>query len=106
MKNQAIGVSALVLVLLGLVATVCLFAFEEGIRRLEWIDLEMAALGTAIICVVGCALGWVSVKIGAGRAAAILGSLLVLFFAYQLMRTDTPSQPADPDPPTPAERAR
>ena len=57
MRNTAVGISGLVLVLLGLVATVCLFAFEQGLRKLDWIDLEAATLGSAVICLTGCVLG-------------------------------------------------
>jgi len=96
MKNQAIAISGLVLVVLGIVATVCLFAFEDGIRRLDWVNIEAAALGTGVICLVGGILGWLSVKTSTGKVAAILGSLLVLFFALQLMNTQSPSHPASP----------
>lgn len=102
MRNQALAVVALVVVLLGLLATISLFAFEDGIRKIDWINMEAAALGSGLICLVGCVLGWASFKAGAGKAAAILGSLLVIFFVYQFMRTEAPSQsggPALPDLP-------
>ncbi|HUT59306.1 MAG TPA: hypothetical protein VNA25_15765 [Phycisphaerae bacterium] len=101
MKNHALAVSGLVLVLLGLLATISLFVFEPGIRKLDWIDLEAAAVGSAVICLVGCALGWASFKTGTGKAAAILGSLLVLFFAYQFLRSDARSQPSPASLPNP-----
>jgi len=91
MNNSAASISALVLVLLGLVATVCVFAFASGIREVDWLDREAAATGVMAICLVGSVLGWIAVKTSAGRVAAVLGTLLMVFYAFQLMRSDSPS---------------
>jgi hypothetical protein len=88
MKSRVLAIVGLVLVILGLLATVAVFAFVQTIR--EWGDPDNFALGAAVVCLVGCALGWASFKTTEGKAAAIIGSLLVLFFAWQLLRTDSP----------------
>ena len=95
MKSNAVGIAGVVLVLLGLAATVCVFAFQDQIRKLDWIDREAAALGSMAICLVGCVLGWVTFRNPAGRVAAILGTLLVAFYVFQLLRTDRPAAPAE-----------
>lgn len=82
MNNRAIGIAGLVMTLLGLVATICIFAFEARLRKTGWIDLDIAALGSACICVVGCILGMVSHKTSEGKVATVLGCLLILFFVY------------------------
>ncbi len=94
MKNRVLGTTGLVLVLLGLIATICVFAFERTIR--DWGDPEVLALGTAIICLAGCVLGWASFKTAEGKAAAVIGSVLVLFFAWQYVRSERPSEAALP----------
>ena len=109
-RNQAIGIISLVVVLLGLAATVCLFAFEKGIKERGWINIEAAAWGSCLFCLAGCAMGWVSFRTLAGRLAAVLGTLVLLFYAYQLLRGESPSQPGpdlprlrivnEPNPPT------
>jgi uncharacterized membrane protein YfcA len=93
MNNRAVAIAGLVMALLGLIATICLFAFERGIRDVQWINLNAAGLGTAVICLVGCILGWASVKSAPGKAATVMGTILVLFFAYQLFRSEV-SRPA------------
>ncbi len=96
MNSKLISVSAFVLVLLGLIATLCVFAFQDGIREIKWIDAEAAALGSMIICLVGAVLGWVSCKTSTGKVAGILGTLIVAFYLIVWMNG---SQPSASDPP-------
>ena len=84
MKNLFIARTGLILVLLGLIALVCLFAIGQGIP--QWVNGGAAALGACIIVLTGCVFGWVSFKIAEGKIAAILGTcFLLLFFAGHFM---------------------
>ena len=90
MDNKIVSIAGFILVLIGLVATVCVFAFEDGIRRLGWIDLEVAALGSMVLCVVGAIFGWLSVRTLLGKIAGILGTMLVIFYFVILMMDSEP----------------
>lgn len=94
MNNKFVGASGLVLVLLGLITIVCVFALQDGIQNLDWIDAEAAALGSMVICVVGCILGWVSFRTSTGKVAAVLGTLLLAFYVVQLLRRSEPAPSA------------
>ena len=89
MNNKFVGASGLVLVLLGLIAIVCVFALQG----VDWIDAEAAALGAMVLCVVGCVLGWVSFRTSTGKVAAVLGTLLLAFYVVQVL----PVSPPPPD---------
>jgi len=91
MNNRLVGASGFVLVLLGLIAMVCVFVFQDGIQTLNWIDAEAAARGSMILCFVGAVLGWVSFKTSTGKVAGILGSLIVAFYVMLLMQGTEPS---------------
>ncbi|MCE5326851.1 MAG: hypothetical protein LLG01_10585 [Planctomycetaceae bacterium] len=88
---KTVSIAALILVLLGLAATIGLFAFEEGLKH-AGCNLDVAALGVLVVCLVACIMGFVSLREPAGKVAAILGALLVGFFAYQFLRTDVSPQ--------------
>ncbi|MCD4824030.1 MAG: hypothetical protein K8S55_05445 [Phycisphaerae bacterium] len=92
MKNRFIACTGLVLVLLGLIATICLVAFATSAR--QWVDIDVAVLGACFIGLVGCVFGWISFKTVEGKAAAILGTCLLLFFGYLLIApgADLPQQ--------------
>ena len=104
MNNKVVAVSGLVLVLLGLIAIACVSALQDGIQKLDWIDAEAAALGSMVICAVGCLLGWVSFRTSTGKVAAVLGTLLLALFVFQLFRRsepppfDLPPAVTSPDP--------
>jgi hypothetical protein len=85
MKNTGWGVAGVILVLTQLAATVCLFSLKHAVSK--WVDLVTAMLGMAVISLVGCGIGWSSFKTRAGRAAAIIGTLLFLFLLVQLLRS-------------------
>jgi len=91
MDNKYVSVAGFILVLIGLLSTVCIFAFEDGIRELGWIDLELAALGSMILCTLGAIFGWLSVQTTLGKIAGGLGTALVIFYMVILMSSSEPS---------------
>ena len=102
MNNRVVSVSSLILVLVGLVATVCLFAFQYSLRK-AGCNMEAAAGGTMILCLVGCILGWICFKSAEGKVSAILGTIMVLFFLAVLLYTSGESrQPMPKSPASPS----
>ncbi len=93
MNNTFVAVAGFALVLLGLIATVCVFAFQDGIQELEWIDAEAAALGSMVICLAGTILGWICFRNSTGVIAGVLGSLLLAFYVFQLFRVSDTLEP-------------
>lgn len=105
MNNKAMGMTSLMLAILGLLATVCLFAMEPMLHK--YLNTEAAALGVGAISLLACVLGWLSFKTGSGKTAAIIGTLLVLFFFVELFWTsDGPARPAPPPAPASAPEMR
>ena len=102
MKSNVIGITGMVLVLLGLIATACIYAFLPGIDKLDWLDAEAAAGGSMVICLLGCVLGWIAFKTSAGRVAAIVGTLLIAFYVFQLLRSSEGAP--EPEPLRPIEQ--
>jgi len=90
--KKTLGLTGLILVVAGLVATVCFVRVELPIHR--WVEMDAAASGTLAVCIAGCVLGWRSS--GVGRWVAVLGTplvviwlvKLVLFFACQVYIID------------------
>ncbi len=101
---KTVSIAAMIMVLLGLAATIALFAFEEGLNH-AGCNLDAAALGVLAACIVACIMGFVSFRDPAGKVAAILGVAMVAFFAYQFLRTSGPSQ-SSPAPMPPRAAAR
>jgi len=104
MKGRAIGLSGCVVVSVGMAATALFCAMARGIWRPDWFplaQLDAAAIGIAAICLIGCALGWCSFRTRPGRAAAIIGTLLILFWLFEFLRSMAmsgmvpPSEPND-----------
>lgn len=95
MNSRVLGVAGLVLVLLAIVALGCTFAFLPALDRSDWADPEALAVGTAILCFVGCGLGVASIKTPAGKAAVIVGCLFLAFFLYRLQEHSAP-RPVEP----------
>ena len=87
MSNRFLAATSLVVVLIGLGAMSAVFVFESALRHSHWINQDAAAWAAFIICIVGCILGLLSWKHKEGKVASILGSLLVMFFMFQLLRT-------------------
>lgn len=99
---KTVSIFAMVLILLGLIATIGLFAFQEGLQR-AGCDMEAAALGVLAACLVACVMGFVSFREPAGKIAAILGALLVAFFVFQFLHVvPDQSMSAQSVPPTAA----
>ena len=82
MKSKSVAITALVLAVIGLLATVAVFAFQTAINKLG--SGEAAAFGSLAVCLVGCVLGWINFKSPEGKVAAILGTLLVVFYVSLL----------------------
>jgi Na+/proline symporter len=80
MNNKLVAVSGFVLVLISLITTVGILAFEESLHELKWMDVEGAALGSVLLCLVGTLLGWISFKNSTGKVAGIIGSLILGFY--------------------------
>ncbi|MCE5278187.1 MAG: hypothetical protein ABFD92_04430 [Planctomycetaceae bacterium] len=81
---KTVSIFAMVLILLGLITTIGLFAFRDGLQH-AGCDMEAAALGVLAVCLVACVMGFVSFREPSGKIAAILGALLVAFFVFQFL---------------------
>jgi hypothetical protein len=89
---RTLGLTGLIFVVAGLVATVCFVWVELPVHR--WGQMDAAACGTLALCLAGCVLCWRSS--GVGRWVAVLGTplvviwlvKLVLFFACQIYVID------------------
>jgi len=93
MEQKAISITAIVLTVLALVATICVFAFHRPLENLD-VEMEALALGTVAFAVLGLVCGLLSLKTVMGKVAAVLGLLLVLLFAWVLFETDRNSTTA------------
>ncbi len=93
-KRKGFPKTAATLVTLGGVATFVLFVLHRGIERLDILDSEFAAMATMVVVLVGTVLGFISWKSGGGKLAGILGLLILGFYVYVLLASDSPSSPA------------
>lgn len=101
MKNNSLSITAFAVVIFAVVATLATIAFSEGIRKVDWMDLESTAWACFGLSILGCVLGWCAIKRPLGKLSAILGSVVVAGILFQLLRDDAPGGPGDvPDPPS------
>lgn len=87
MRNNALGLISLLLVLITVLATA--FVFSMGERLREWVNTELAFRGLMATGFLGCVLGGCSFKTATGRAAGIIGVVLLGSFIYLLMADNT-----------------
>jgi hypothetical protein len=80
MKNNGLSITAFAVVIFAIVATLAMIAFSEGIRKVDWMDLESTAWACFGLSILGCILGWCA--------------FVVAGFFFQLLRSDGPSEPA------------
>jgi hypothetical protein len=100
MTNNGLSITAFVIVMVAIVATLATIAFSEGIRTVDWMDLESTAWACFGLAILGCVHGWCAFKRPMGRLSAILGTIVVAGFLFQLLRVDNPTQPSQiPDSP-------
>ena len=76
---KTLGLISLILVLVGAAASVGPLVMGANVQ------LGLAFV-TPAICLVGCVLGWCSFKTRPGFAAAVVGTLLVIFYAFCIVR--------------------
>ena len=93
MKNNTLSITAFVIVILAVVATLAMIAFSEGIRKAEWMDLESTAKACFGLAILGCVLGWCAFKRPLGKTSAVLGTIVVAGFFFQLLRQDAGPAP-------------
>lgn len=90
MNSRAVGWSGLVVVLAGVVAAALFPLMQYGVWRPTWINLDAAAVCVAVICLVGCVLGWCSFRTKPGLVAATVGTLLItlliVYCAFEFLR--------------------
>ncbi|MHC4285961.1 MAG: hypothetical protein ACYSWZ_23760 [Planctomycetota bacterium] len=86
MKNNLLSITAFIVVILAIVATLAMIAFSEGIRKVEWMDLESTALACFVLWILGSVGGWCTFKRPLGKISAILGTVVVAGFLLQLLR--------------------
>ena len=99
-SRKAVGLTALILVLVGLLLTIFTFAFHTALT--QWgVDAEVLALGSLAVCAIGGLLGWLSFRTSPGKIAAILGSGLLLFYLAVLFHTGRPTERLEPSDPLP-----
>jgi len=83
-KDNVLSITAFVIVVVAIVATLAMIAFSEGIRKVDWMDLEATARACFGLSILGCVLGWCGFKRPLGKAAAIIGTIVVVGFLFQL----------------------
>ena len=88
MKNNTLSITAFMVVILAIVATLAMVAFARGIRKVEWMDLESTAWACFGLAILGCVLGWCAFKRPLGKTSAILGTMVVAGFFFELLRVD------------------
>ena len=86
MKNNLLSITAFIVVILAIVATLAMIAFSDGIRKVEWMDLESTALACFGLAILGCVLGWCAFKRPLGKLSAVIGTMVVAGFLLQLLR--------------------
>ncbi len=94
MKNNGLSITAFAVVIFSIVATLATIAFSEGIRNVDWMDLESTAMACFGLAILGCVLGWCAFKRPLGKLSAVLGTVVVAGFLFQLLRRDAPSAPS------------
>ena len=92
MKNNALSITSFAVVIVAIIATLAMIVFSEGIRQVDWMDLESAAWACFGLATLGCVLGWCAFKRPLGKLSAILGTIVVLGFLFQLQRASTPTE--------------
>lgn len=94
MKNNALSITAFSILILSILSTISLIAFSDGIRKVETLDIESLTYGCFALSILGCILGWTSFKMQLGKVSALLGTVVVAGFLFQLFRgSGPPSQP-------------
>jgi VIT1/CCC1 family predicted Fe2+/Mn2+ transporter len=99
MKNDVLSVTAFAVVILAILATLAMIACSNGIERAAWINPEGAAWACFGLAILGSILGWCSFKRPLGKVSAILGTLVVAGFLFQLLRVDSGHAPPPHIPP-------
>lgn len=91
MKDNALSITAFAILIISILSTIVLISFSDGIRKVEWLNIESLALGCFALSILGCLLGWVSFKMQLGKVSALLGTVVVAGFLFQLLRGSDPS---------------
>jgi len=103
-NRRTVGLTALILVLVGLLLTIFVFACHNALTK--WgVDAEALAWGSLAVCAIGCLVGWFSFRTSHGKIAAIVGSGLVFFYLAMLLHSDSPSESMEPAPSEPPSRS-
>lgn len=98
MKNNGLSITAFVIVIVAIVAMLAMVAFSEGIRKLDWMDLESTAWACFGLAILGCVLGWCAFKRPLGKLAAIIGTIVVVGFFMQVTRGSSSMPDGVPHP--------
>ncbi len=77
MNNKVVAVLALSLVLAGFLVTLCLLFIGDRVERLVGLGVATAGYVALMICFLGCAMGWASVKHPLGTVAVLLAVILL-----------------------------
>jgi len=92
MKDNGLSITAFAIVIFAIVVTLAMIAFSEGIRNVDWMDLEATAAACLGLMTLGAILGWCAFKRPLGKVSAILGAVVVAGCLFQLLRADEPSR--------------
>jgi hypothetical protein len=93
MKDNTLSRTAFVVVLTAIILMLAILAFADGIRKVEWMNLELMGSSCFGLVILGCILGWCSFSRPLGKASAILGTVVVVGVLFQLLRTSVPQAP-------------
>lgn len=86
-KNSGLSITAFSITILSIVAILAVIAFSEGIRKVDWMDLESTAFACFGLTILGTILGWCSFQRPLGRISAILGTIAICGYLFQLLRS-------------------
>ena len=88
MKDNGLSITAFVVVIFSIIATLAMIAFSEGIRKVDWMDRESTALACFGCVILGTVLGWCAFKRPLGKISALLGTVVVAGFLFQILRSE------------------
>ena len=103
MKDNTLSRSSFAVVLTAIIVSLATIAFADGLRKVEWINLESIGMACVGMLILGCLLGWCSFSRPLGKVSAILGTLAVAGILFQIFRSSDLQAPRDFDMDMPAE---
>ena len=93
MKDNTLSRTSFAVVLTAIIVMLAILAFADGIRKVEWMNLELMGSSCFGLIILGCILGWCSFSRPSGKISAILGTVVVAGILFQLLRSSESQAP-------------